>query len=383
MERVAPAALAALRRPPLPEKESPQAVPCAKCSAPVEPGDAFCPACGAPQQHPTAGASAAQAIAAAAKAGRDGEPTAPGTAFRCDKCGAEVRFDPESRTTSCPFCAAPYVVEIDPKATGRQDPEFVIGFAITPDRAEVVYRAWLGSRGLFRPSDLHQAAQAEQLRGIYLPFWSFSMRADSRWAARIGEHWYRTETYTERDPNGNFVQKERQVQETEWWPLEGGHHAYYSFYLVSGSKGLPQNVSQWIEPFQLLALKRYAPAYLAGWLSEEYSVAQEKALAASEQEFRNRERSAIAAFLPGDTHNGLQVETEFSKVNSDLILLPIYLRSYRYRGKLYRTLINGQTGKISGEKPVSIGRVFLFILLLAALGGLIALLATLVGGMGR
>src|SRR5437867_1783228 len=122
MERIGPAALAALRRPPLPEKESPQATPCSQCSAPVEPGDAFCPACGAKQEPRRATAAAAGQAAATSPAA-----TAPGTAFRCDKCGAEVRFDPQSRSTTCPFCAAPYVVEIDPKASGRQDPEFVIG----------------------------------------------------------------------------------------------------------------------------------------------------------------------------------------------------------------------------------------------------------------
>jgi hypothetical protein len=275
------------------------------------------------------------------------------------------------------------VVEFDPAQTGRQDPEFVIGFAITPDQAEGLYRKWLGSRSAFRPGDLSQAAEADRLRGIYLPFWSFSMKADSVWRAQIGEYWYRTETYTTTDANGKTVTQTRQVQETEWWPLEGGHHAYYSFYLVSGSKGLPQAVSQWIEPFELLALKRYAPRYLAGWLSEEYSVEKDAARPLCEQEFRRREHAAISAFLPGDTHNTLQVQTTFSKVNSDLILLPIYLRSYRYRGRLYRSLINGQSGKISGEKPISVGRILAFVTLLLLLAGLIALLVWLVGGTAR
>ena len=88
----------------------------------------------------------------------------------------------------------------------------------------------------------------------------------------------------------------------------------------------------------------------------------------SEAEFRRREQAAIAAFLPGDTHSRLQVDTHFSKVNSDLILVPIYLRSYRYKGKLYRALINGQTGKIAGQKPLSptriAGAIVILILLL-------------------
>lgn len=333
----------------------PLAAPCPRCAAPVEPADAFCPNCGAAQDAPPAP--------------RADEVLSSG--FQCENCGAEVRCAPGSRSTSCPFCAAPYVVEIDPGTSGRQDPEFVIGFAVPREQAEATYRGWVRAGGFFRPSDLSRAAQADDLRGIYLPFWSFSMKAETRWQAEIGEHWHRTETYTQRDAGGKTVTRTRRVQETEWWPLEGGHHTYYSFYLVSGSKGLPQPAFETIQPFQLLSLKRYAPGYLAGWLSEEYSVEREAALALSEAEFRRREVEAVAGFLPGDTHRGLAVQTAFAQVQSDLILLPVYLRSYRYRGKVYRILINGQTGRIAGQKPVSAARI-------AAAAGLVVLLAVLI-----
>jgi hypothetical protein len=342
----------------------PQSTPCPNCSAPVEATDAFCPACGAPQDHPGAAETTA----------------APSYGFRCENCGAQVRCEKDSRSTTCPFCAAPYVVEYDPRQSGRQEPEFVIGFAVPPDQAETIYRDWLKASGVFRPGDLHLSAQADGLRGMYLPFWSFSVRAESAWSAQIGENWYRTETYTETDGKGNVVTRTRQVQETEWWPLEGGHHAYHSFYLVSGSKGLPQKVSEWIQPFQLLALKRYSPKFLPGWLSEEYSIERDAAYQISEEVFRRRESAAIGAFLPGDTHSQLQVETRFLNISSDLILLPIYLRSYQYKGKLYRTLINGQTGKIEGEKPVSGWRIFGLIALVLIVALIVFLLFQLLGG---
>jgi hypothetical protein len=33
------------------------------------------------------------------------------------------------------------------------------------------------------------------------------------------------------------------------------------------------------------------------------------------------------------------------------VLLPLWVGTYRYRGRQYPVLINGQTGKVSGEKP--------------------------------
>ena len=88
-----------------------------------------------------------------------------------------------------------------------------------------------------------------------MPSTGSSSKADSRWSANIGEYWYRTETYTTKDSKGNTVTRTRRVQETEWWPLAGNHHRYYSGYLVSGSRGLSQQDAERIKPFQLIAIR--------------------------------------------------------------------------------------------------------------------------------
>ena len=351
------------------EAVAPHGEPCEACGCPVEPLDKFCPACGSP--HATIEPPPAVA-----------EELQQHKFFRCENCASEVATDPSARSYVCPFCDSTYVVEFSPDATNRQRPEFVIGFAVTTDKAQEKFHDWIRSNQWFRPADLKTARIAEKLKGVYLPFWSFSMLAESGWHATIGEYWYRTETYTTTNSKGKTVTRTRRVRETEWWPLSGRHHRYYSGYLVSGSRGLPQRDADRIKPFQLPALKRYEPFFLAGWFCEEYSVSREVALGACQQEFYRRERQNTAAFLPGDTHRSLDVSTHFSNINSDLCLLPIYLLSYRYKDKLYRFMVNGQTGKTAGEKPVSWVRIALAVgggLLVLVLGFLLFML--LAGGL--
>ncbi len=333
-----------------PHYAAPHGEPCSACGCPVESEDRFCPACGTP---PTT------AVPSEPTAETATEPEQ--SHFRCEGCGAEVATDPDQRSYVCPFCTSTYVMEFCPETTGRHQPDFVIGFAVSPEQAQQKFSQWLRDNGWFRPGDLSQAQVAEKMKGIYLPFWVFSMLARSEWSARIGQHWYRTETYTTRDAKGNTATKTRRVQETEWWPLSGRHHRYYSGYLVSGSRGLPQRDAQRIEPFQLPALKRYQPHFLAGWLNEEVSIEQETALEICQREVLRREQSRIAAFMPGDTHRDLQLRTDYSQVNADLCLLPVYLLSYRYQNKLYRFLVNGQTGKCAGDKPVSTAKIALVV----------------------
>ncbi len=338
---------------------------CENCGAPIDPLDKFCGSCGAPHQ-------------AASNRGPAGAAP-PSKYFRCQNCGAEVATDPNHRSYTCPFCDSTYVVEFSPDQTGRQPPEFVIGFAVTPEAALEKFQEWIGQNHWFRPGDLKLAQIAEKQKGVYLPFWSFAMLAQSRWWAEIGEYWYRTETYTTTE-NGKTVTRTRQVRETEWWNLDGNHHCYYHGYLISGSRGLPQNDADRIKPFQLAALKRYAPDYLAGWLSEEYSIDRPQAEQQCREEFTRRENGNIQAFLPGDTFRSLHTDIHFSDVSSDLILLPVYLLSYRYQDKLYRFLVNGQTGKVAGDKPLSWRRIGIAI----AVGvGVVTVIAALVAIFGR
>ncbi|NUQ66066.1 MAG: zinc ribbon domain-containing protein [Pirellulales bacterium] len=334
---------------------------CAHCGAPADPQDRFCNACGMEQA-----------------AGTVRAPAMPQRYFRCENCGASVWVDPDQRSYGCAFCDSTYVVEFSPQQTDRQEPEFVIGFAVTPEQAMEKFRTWFRQNGWFRPGDLRMAQVENKLKGVYLPFWSFSMLAESRWAASIGEFWYRTETYTTRE-NGKNVTKTRTVRETEWWPLAGNHHSYYSGYLVSGSRGLSQPDADRIKPFHLPALRRYVPYFLAGWLCEEYSVRRDEAMDVCRQEFSRQEQAAVAAFLPGDTYSDLRVDTEFSRINSDLVLLPIYLLSYRYQDTLYRFLVNGQTGKVAGDKPLS----WLKILVPVAVAAVLVLVLVLLFGLSK
>ena len=56
------------------------------------------------------------------------------------------------------------------------------------------------------------------------------------------------------------------------------------------------------------------------------------------------------------------------------VLLPVWIAAYRYRGKVFRFLVNGQTGEIVGQAPWSIPKIAaLVILVLAIIGGAIAL----------
>ncbi len=341
----------------------PVGTPCSACGAPREGSARYCVACGAHFEESN------EPVVVQGLSGSH-RTALPDRVMKCKGCGAEVATSIDARSYVCPFCDTAVVIEL-PLSADRPRPEFVIGFAVTADDAKEKFIQWLGKNAWYRPGDLAQASIAEKQRGVYLPFWHFSMFAQSGWSANVGEHWLRTETYITKDSQGRTVTRTRTVQETEWFPLSGEHHRYYYGFLVSGTRGITMQEARAIQPYQLSALQRYRPHFLAGWMAEEASIDRQSAAQQTMDEFRQRQIQEIGYFLPGDTSSNLAVATDIDVNDSDLILLPVHVLSYRYKDKVYRFLVNGQTGKTIGEKPWSgkrvvamvVGAILVFILL--------------------
>jgi hypothetical protein len=65
-----------------------------------------------------------------------------------------------------------------------------------------------------------------------------------------------------------------------------------------------------------------------------------------------------------------QIDSDFQDETFKHILLPIWMAAYKYGGKSYRFLVNGQTGEVQGERPYSAWKiVFSVIVVLVLVAG--------------
>jgi Zn finger protein HypA/HybF involved in hydrogenase expression len=171
------------------EVVAPAGKPCEACGTPVEPLDKFCPACGRtnPDFLPPLAIRPVESHGGDSRSELPTLPPSPLSKFiKCQQCGAEIATDPNQRSYVCPFCDSTYVVEFSPQQSGRQPPEFIIGFAVTPEQAQEAFKKWLGDNTWFRPGDLATASILDKMKGIYLPFWAFTMLAESHSQLQVG-----------------------------------------------------------------------------------------------------------------------------------------------------------------------------------------------------
>src|SRR5919112_1901996 len=91
---------------------------------------------------------------------------------------------------------------------------------------------------------------------------------------------------------------------------------------------------------------------------------------------------ACDALVPGDRHKDLRVQTQVHDLAGRLLSLPIWLASFQYKGDIYRCVVNGQTGTIGGEAPVSKAKVALVVVGVLAAVILIIIVIMLIGRHG-
>lgn len=291
-------------------------------------------------------------------------------AQRCTSCGAAVEVPPEVLSTTCRFCDAPLVDD----GEALEAPDAVVPFRVTGPQAGQALRRHLETR-FWAPERLRRAARPEAVRGAFVPCFAWDAATRSRWSARVGVNWQRTETYTTTDGDGKTVTRTRTVTETEWFPTEGTHAARWVHHLVSASRGLTEAEANALEPFDLGHRLPWDPALVAGQVAEHPTRSVDEARAVAGQELVARARDAVGAFLPGDTHAGLEVHTEAAFDGVSLVLVPVWTAVVRDGDAVHRLLVNGQTGEVVGALPTSwvkvAGAVLVGLLLVAAVVGLV------------
>lgn len=355
--------------------------PCPACGAELEwtPGQGAlnCPYCGHTQQD-AAAADASSHVPTEHRLDQAAMLATKGWGaevqeVRCETCGAISEHDPRIAASDCAFCGSDQLHLYD----ATEDlirPESVLPFAVDKGKAAGDFKGWVS--GLwFRPNALKKLARLAKVDGVYVPCWTFDANASSRWRAEAGHYYYETEHYTEM-VDGKPQRKTRQVRKTRWVPASGSRRDSFDDVLISASTGLEQKLFDGLLPFDLGQLRGYDTQYLAGFTAERYQLGLDDGFQVARKKMDSDIHAACVRDCPGDTHRNMRVNTVYSDETFKHILLPIWIAAYDYQGKVYRYLVNGQTGKLHGTAPYSAFKIAAAVLAALIIIGVIIALAS-------
>ena len=289
---------------------------------------------------------------------------------KCQSCHAISVFNAARQSQGCEFCGATQLVPYE-EVKEAFSPESLLPIKIANSKARELIKAWYGSRW-FAPNKLKKAALTDTVKGLYIPYWTFDAQANADWEAEAGYHYYETEETT--DSQGN--RQTRQIQRTRWEHASGRIDHFFDDELVPASLGVQANHLRAVEPFPTAELAPYDPAFLSGWVVERYQIDLVAAAQHSREQMEQKVQSMCRSAVPGDTQRNLRVNSAYSGQTFKHILAPLWMLQYRYGTKNFQVVMNGYTGKISGDYPKSwvkimfaVLAVIMVLLILFSVGG--------------
>ena len=290
--------------------------------------------------------------------------------YICPSCGAELlTTDKNDAVGFCQYCGGASM--IFEKMRQEWKPDYIIPFKITKEDCKKAYckevRRHPFVSGRYKKPDL-----IESFRGIYMPYWSYRsvMRGEFRVKAKSQRERVSANTY-----------------EIVHYDIVGNSNLALEGYSRDASLSFDDDISDALAPYEYRQQAPFAPGYLSGFYAESGDVNAHEYDSIISLEAKE---DAVNALIQNDAvkkcceqlKSTSDADTTRASVNIESAkrtLNPVWFMSYRKGKDITYATVNGQTGKVAADLPLSPLRIIFFALgLSAVIFGIIALLMNLI-----
>ena len=286
---------------------------------------------------------------------------------QCQSCKAVMVFDPAKVGQNCEFCGSPALIDYTELKSPIR-PQSLLPFKVSQDQIRDGIRRWYASKW-FAPGALKHKAAVDQVKGLYIPYFTFDAQVHCPWDAEAGYYYYVSESFT--DSQGR--PQTRQVRHVRWEPASGEIDHFFDDEPVPATKGINESLLRGVEPFPTSELVPYDTAFLSGFVVEHYQVVLVDAAKSSRDQMNAHLMTLCGQQVPGDTQRNLEIHPDYSGLTFKHILVPVWLVTYLYGAKMYQIVANGCTGVIAGQYPKSFWKIFFVVVIALIVLTLIAL----------
>ena len=286
--------------------------------------------------------------------------------YSCPNCGAEIVSDENTAADICAYCHSPVVLR--GRLIGQMRPDKIVPFKYGKQEAVDRFISF-AKKKWFAPKDFKSIKQAELISGMYYPFWVTDADTDSSIEAEA--------TRVRKWRTGNT-----EYTETSRYKVYRQGDIHFEDIVTSAYSASDKAMLEGVLPYPSEALVPFESAYLSGFVAKKKDIER----SALTEEVRKRMSSYAETLLRNTISGYTTVHVSHKRVNIissnwEYSLLPIWVLTYtpkkqKGKKKVYTYAMNGYTGKLYGEVPISYGRVSAFC------GALLAVVAPIVGVIG-
>lgn len=267
------------------------------------------------------------------------------TIFTCPQCGGEILSTDDTAAGFCSFCGASTVLYS--RIAKEHKPAYIIPFAKTKDDCKQAYSS-LMKKAIFAPKELKDPKFIDGFRGIYMPYWTYYVTQNAPLSID-GEKSHR---------RGDYII-------TQHYKLGGNLDAYYKGLSYDASSSFEDNLSETLAPYDVKNMKRFTPAFLSGFYADTADLPSrvyENDAKQAAYDNTIKDIKKVPAFQGITMKNTKNLTPYILGTNirqADYSMFPVWFMSYRNNDRVAYATVNGQTGKVVADIPISIGKFML------------------------
>lgn len=283
--------------------------------------------------------------------------------YTCQSCGAEVFADENTVAEFCYYCHNPVVC--DGRLSGQLKPQLIVPFAYDKEQAVERFLKFAKSKW-FVPRDFFSEKQVDKIQGIYYPFWLSDVDVSANSSANA------TRVRTWKAGKNLYT-------ETSHYRLFRSGDIHFEDVTTGAFDSDSKEMLEGVLPYPTESLREFSMEYLSGFIAKKRTVEHGNVLDEVKNRITEYSKTLLTETMSGYntvTHQGTKVN--MNKAVWDYALLPLWILTYKKGDKFYTYAMNGHTGKVFGELPVSkkklwilFAAVALGVTLLGIIGGLL------------
>ena len=293
------------------------------------------------------------------------EELASMNSFICDSCGGEILTGPNTAATSCPYCGNPVLIK--GRLTKGFKPKYIIPFKKEKADAVTALAQHIKKKPLL-PRVFKSENKINEVKAIYVPYWLYDADVD----ARISYDATKVRRWS--DSEADYV-------ETSYYSVLREGKIAFDHVPVDASTSIPNDLTESIEPYDFNSTEQFKSTYLAGYLADKFDVTAKENAPRAVERMKNGTKEAFRSTVVGyDTVTTKNADVRLYNTHYDYALYPMYLLATTWRNTKYTFAMNGETGKLVGNLPISKPLVFsYFIMFFVIIGAILGALGGVIG----
>ena len=277
--------------------------------------------------------------------------------YYCSNCGAEVIADKNTAADFCYYCHNPIV--LTDKVSGEFKPTKIIPFKFDKDAAKDTFIRF-AKKKWFVPRDYFSNENIDKIAGVYYPFWVTDADTDSEMHA-TGKN---VRTWR----SGDY-----RYTETTTYAVYRRGELHFEDITTSAISTEDKKMLEGILPYPVEDYQDFSMPYLQGYVAKKRDIAREDISDEVKSRMNGYAKTLLERTAHYDSLSVNHLDVSILSSHWEYSLMPIWILTYKKKhkkkpkkDKTYVYAMNGSTGKVFGELPVSIPK-----LILAALGAFV------------